>query len=52
MDKPKQESKKMPHTHGHPPRVAPRLEGVVKNVGIKPKLKKKGKFKRRKTVVR
>lgn len=41
MDKP--EEKKgvggFPHTHGTPPRVAARLEGKVKNVGIKPKKK-------------
>ena len=44
MDKPNEGSKKFAHTHGPPPRVAARLEGKVKNVGIKPKKKqRKGK---------
>jgi len=33
--------KKDARTSGVPPRVAPRLEGKVKNVGIKPKRKHK-----------
>jgi len=41
MDKPNEGSKKFAHTHGTPPRVAPRLEGKVKNLGIKPKRKQK-----------
>lgn len=41
MDKPNEGRKAFAHTHGSPPRVAPRLEGKVRNVGIKPKRKKK-----------
>ncbi|QQG37660.1 MAG: hypothetical protein HYS26_03455 [Candidatus Kaiserbacteria bacterium] len=44
MDKPEEKKGvgKFAHTKGHPPRVASRLEGVVKNRGIKPR-KKKGR---------
>ena len=46
MDKPNEGSKKFAHTHGTPPRVAPRLEGKVKNLGIKPKRKRRRKEKK------
>jgi len=41
MDKPKRAIKEFAHVRGHPPRVAPRLEAVVKNRGIKPVRKPK-----------
>jgi len=48
MDRKDEAKKEFTHTHGTPPRVAPRLEGKVRNVGIKPKRKQSKKKEQKK----